>query len=165
MALNNQSPIQTALKFLQTNQSAAIGTVSSLGRPHVATVYYLNDKKLNIYFVTSIESRKFKNIKFNPCVALAISQDLPWVKRTLHMTGMAYRIESLDQEQKIIKQLWLKVGRKTTLPFLLIYDRGYSEELALFKVVPIEMTMAKFSSRNNDKNEALFTSVIVLADH
>jgi len=105
MAQIIKSPKVTAFQFLQTNKSAALATISSNNRPHVATVYYLADNKLNLYFVTSIESTKYTNLIRYPYIAMAISQDNPRVRKTLQLSGLASRIDNIYEEQKIIENL------------------------------------------------------------
>jgi len=160
MAQILQSPKVTAFKFLQTNKSAALATISSNHRPHVATVYYLVDKKLNLYFVTGIESIKFANLIRYPYVAMAISQDNPRVRKTLQLSGLASRIDNIYEEQEIIEHLWKKTGRTSAVPFLMIYNSGQSNELAVIKVKPYEMTLAKFSTSDSDLKQKIFTPII-----
>jgi uncharacterized pyridoxamine 5'-phosphate oxidase family protein len=160
MAENNESPKSLAFKFLQTNKSAALATVSLTGQPHVAIVYYTIDRHLNLYLVTSIESIKYHNLIAHPVVAMAISEDNPTIKKTLQLKGVASRIENINEEQLIIEKIWRKNGRSSSIPFLVIYNRGSSEELAVIKVEPYEMTISKYSSREADTNKDIFTSII-----
>lgn len=61
------------LKFLKEHRHVTIATVTENGLPEVATVYYGVDDRLNLYIPTGVLSRKFKNIKKNPRVALVVT--------------------------------------------------------------------------------------------
>lgn len=160
MAQYTESPKAAAFRFLQTNKSAALATVSSSGTPHVATIYYLSDNRLNLYLVIGVESRKYQNLILNTDVAMAISEDGPIVRKTLQLSGIISRINNINEEQRIIEQLCRKNGRNSSMPFLIIYNRRLSDELAVMKVVPYEMTLAKYSNRDVDLNKEIFISVI-----
>lgn len=76
-----------ALKFLKEHRHVTIATVTENGLPEVATVYYGVDDQLNVYIPTGVRSRKFKNIKKNPRVALVVTNAEQLT--TLQMEGVA----------------------------------------------------------------------------
>ena len=64
--------IKEALKFLDEHVTAAVATVSVLGEPEVATMYYYTDNDFNFYFITSTSSQKVKNLEANKNVAIVV---------------------------------------------------------------------------------------------
>lgn len=85
-----------ALAFLKGNRAGVIATVSAEGKPHASVVYYVTDDNFNIYFITKIDSRKYRSIKANPSIAFTVGQlDTP---RTLQIEGVA--VEMLGEEDK-----------------------------------------------------------------
>lgn len=75
------------LKFLKGHHHATIATVTENGLPEAATVYYGVDDQLNVYIPTGALSRKFKNIKKNPHVALVVTNTK--ILTTVQMEGVA----------------------------------------------------------------------------
>ena len=107
------TPREQALKFLQRHKTAALGTVSPDGAPHVAVVTCIIDDDFNIYFVTKADSRKLKNILRDPRVAVTVGGN-PKTPSTIQMEGRAeiiddprhYMISHLNREMDIANAHW-----------------------------------------------------------
>ena len=84
-----------ALAFLKQHKTGVLATVTAEGNAHASMVYYEVDDKFNVYFMTLINSRKFKALSEHPQVAFTVSG--PNVPQTVQMEGMAMDI-SLDEE-------------------------------------------------------------------
>jgi PPOX class probable F420-dependent enzyme len=91
-----------ALKFLQRHKTAALGTVSPDGAPHVAIVTCVVDDDFNIYFATKRGSRKLNNILKDSRVAVTVGGD-PKVPSTIQMEGKATVID--DPQHFIVSYL------------------------------------------------------------
>lgn len=95
-----------ALTFLKNHKVGVIATFAGEYQVHATMVYYTADDEFNIYFMTFINTRKFKAIQAHPQVAFTVStQDVP---QTLQIEGMAMDI-SLDQDAAAKKDELLKV--------------------------------------------------------
>lgn len=85
--MKNKITKKEVLKFLKEHRHVTISTVTENGLPEAATVYYGVDDQLNVYIPTGVLSRKFKNIKKNPHVALVVTNTEKLT--TLQMEGVA----------------------------------------------------------------------------
>lgn len=146
MAEKLDTPKHKAYKFLTENDTAVIATVTKAGLPHGATISYLADNKLNLYFVTSVESKKYQNLINNRDVAITIYRDSESLKESIQLSGRAERVDNIDSEQKAMEILMRKAGDNVPVPFWILYNQNHSEELALVKITPYKMTMGSFST-------------------
>ena len=59
------------IKFLLSNDSCRIATVSPDNKPHITPVSYIYDKGF-FYFATDYKTKKFKNLQHNPNIAIVV---------------------------------------------------------------------------------------------
>ena len=74
MLKNNAKKIKFNAKevdFLLKNEGCRVATVSPNNTPHIAPVTYIFEEG-DFYFATDYNTRKYKNLKQNPNVALAV---------------------------------------------------------------------------------------------
>ena len=64
-------------------------------QPHASMVYYTADSGFNIFFLTFVDSRKYKALQAHPQVAFTVAT--PDVPQTLQIEGMAMDI-TLDAD-------------------------------------------------------------------
>lgn len=147
-------------KFIRKNRAAALGTSDQDGIPHVAIVYCLVEADLSLYFATRVESRKFKNIAKKPIVSMAFYNE-PSLD-TVQLMGEAERVDDLDKEQAVLFEL-IKLRHKEprwTVPPIKMFERGATNELAIMRVQPNEMTYATFKTLGNGRYKPFFQKVI-----
>ena len=84
-----------ALSFLKRHKVGVVATFAGEYQPHASMVYYTCDDEFNVYFLTFVNTRKFKSLQAHPQVAFTVST--PDVPQTLQIEGMAMDI-SLDAE-------------------------------------------------------------------
>ncbi len=91
---------KSAAAFLLRYSVGVLATTAEQYQVHASTIYYIADKDLNIYFLTSTESRKFAALRAHPQVAFVVST--PEVPQTLQIEGMAMdmTLEQGAQEKK-----------------------------------------------------------------
>ncbi|GBE02628.1 hypothetical protein BMS3Abin08_02079 [bacterium BMS3Abin08] len=85
------------LSYLSGHLYLNLATINSNdpAQPHVSTVAYVNEG-FDLYFATSVKSRKFANLKNNPKVALTIDEDeADWMK----ITGL-----QIEGEAEVVKE-------------------------------------------------------------
>lgn len=160
MAGNNQSLKAQVYNFIKHNKAGALATVDHDSVPHVAIVYFLARKNLDLYFTSRVEGRKFHNLIDHPLVSIAFYNDENL--STVQLTGVAKRIESLEEEQQITYEL-ARLRRPDVnwpTPPMKLFERGATNELAIIKVSPTEMTYANFENQPNGRYKPYFTKVI-----
>lgn len=91
------------LAFLQKHKHCSIATVTPDGKPEAATIYYGIDKHFNFYFPTGTLSRKFKNLRKNPHVALVVSDTDKLI--TVQMEGVAQVIQMAKKDGVVLRTL------------------------------------------------------------
>lgn len=103
MNMDTSSARTDALAFLKINTAGVLASVGSDGKPHASAVFYVGDEGFNIYFLTKLNSRKYKAIQENPAVAFTIGRlDVP---QTLQIEGMASELQSDDAKAAHIPDL------------------------------------------------------------
>lgn len=147
-------------RFIKNNRVASLATVGKDNVPQVTILYCLIRKDLSIYFMTRIEGRKFQNLIKNPVVSMAFynEKDLD----TVQLTGRAERVDDFDTETQVLYELLkLRGGQNQwTVPPIELFKRGATNELAIIKVTPIEMTLAEFKPLPNGRYKPIFTKII-----
>ena len=149
-----------AFEFIANHRAGALATADKKGNPHVVVVYFGVDKDLSLYFSTRVESRKYKNIIDRPTVAMAFS-DRENIK-TMQVTGKAKRVDDLAQEQKVLQDLMqYRYGEPNwPAPPMKLYEHGATDELAVIKVIPSEMTFADFATAKAADDVTFFHKII-----
>lgn len=149
-----------ARDFITDNRAAALATANHEGLPHVSVVYCVIGKGLEIYFSTRVEGRKYRNLMERSTVALAF-YDEPQVQM-IQLTGIAERLEDMQEEQKVMSQLMkLRFGDPSwPLPTVQMFNRGTTREIAIIKVTPSEMTYASFSTPETGRYKPVFQKII-----
>lgn len=84
-----------ALAFLKRHRTGVLATSPHAGGVHASMVYYMADDAFNVYFLTLVNSRKFKALQEHPQVAFTVAT--PDVPQTLQIEGMAADI-TLDED-------------------------------------------------------------------
>ena len=151
---------QVAYDFISTNRLAALATTDNKGVPHVAPVYCVVDIELNIYFSTRIEGRKFVNLEECPIVAMTFIDEKNIA--TIQLTGSSERIQDMEIEQSVMRDLARLRYQDPNwpVPTLRLFDKGYTNELAIIKVIPAEMTFANFATSKTGKCKPFFQKII-----
>jgi uncharacterized pyridoxamine 5'-phosphate oxidase family protein len=136
----------TALEFLSQNKVGVVATVSPDSIPQAALVYYIFRPERELYFMTKMSARKYKNLVKNNRIGIVIgTMDAPI---TVQLQGTASRIEDAEAEAHMLEKLlqtanggsgaWPAVVRmpgkeapvvfKVTLDWMQLYDgRNLSE--------------------------------------
>lgn len=150
----------TAYKFLSVHRVATLATIAVNGPPDLATIYYIVDEDLNLYFMTRIESRKYRNLKEQPMLSMVITDE--GTMETIQLTGMSERIENFKDESAVLSKLWVAdyAEQHWPGPAVKLYEAGHSAQLAVTKIIPTEMTYASFERQDKGNYKSFFLSVI-----
>jgi uncharacterized protein YhbP (UPF0306 family) len=106
------------VSYLSRHMYANLATISAGNpqQPHASSIAYVNEG-LNMYFVTSLQTEKLKNISKNPRVALTVDEDeADWTKITgIQIEGEA-EVLSQDKIADIAGPFLEKFPYARTLP-------------------------------------------------
>jgi len=149
--------IELAYNFLRTQLVAHIGTISTTNLPHVAPVYFMVDPTLNFYFVTQMNTVKFKNLKYNPIIALEVTDSNSL--RTVQARGKASIC--LDQKESIsvINQISKTVQYNVlwTPPTIL---HNFNSSATVVKFQPEWLRLADFRELTPKRIEEIFIPIL-----
>ena len=93
---------ENAIKMLQDHHTVTISTTDEKS-VWSATVFYVSDENLNLFFLSSAKSRHIQHIQKNPHVAATIYKDQKdWEKiKGIQMSGMVIELERTERKQVI----------------------------------------------------------------
>ena len=112
-----------ALEFLKSRPTMVISSVSENGEPQASTVYYVTDENFNLYFMTSLKSRKCENLHSNSKIAFVVGTGPEVI--TIQGGG---EVEKLDEkETEVFYTLIEKISFKSPWqwPLLLLSKEGF----------------------------------------
>src|SRR5690606_34957172 len=90
-------------KFLDSQETGVLAVVDENNKPHAATINYVTDDDLNLYFITKTATKKFASLSQNPHVAMTVT-DMD-SKKTVQIEGQAHEAKDIDQQSEIMKKL------------------------------------------------------------
>ena len=132
---------ELALKFLKNNKTVVLATASKSCEPQAATVFYAIDDDFTFNFLTNNKSRKFKNLKENPHVAIVVGggPDIMTIQCGGHAEIIDYGRDT-SRAQEVSSRVMANIrlgGEPPELPVLLYPDA----EVVPFTVKPSWMVM------------------------
>jgi general stress protein 26 len=160
MDANFSNPKKLAIGFIAKNRDGSLATADNGGKPHVSIVNCIVHSDLTIYFSTRVHGRKYKNLIERSEVAMAFSDDNS--VQTLQLSGKVERLKSKKQAQSILHELMVKrYGNPNwPLPSLDLFEIGSTNELAIMKVTPSEMTFSNFAQQHTGHYTPQFITII-----
>lgn len=134
----NEAVRYEALKFLKNHATMVLASISENLDPEAATLYFVSDDDFNLYFMTSLESKKCQNLRINGKVAFVIGSGPEVI--TLQGGGTAKELPRREAETfyELIKQTALASANQW--PLLQLAKEGY----ATFKITPSWLTYLNF---------------------
>jgi len=90
---------QRLLTFLADHDTMTVATVDREGQPQAAAVFYAADERVQLYFLSSPNSRHSQNLQRNSRVAATVHGDgQPWQEiQGLQIEGTAERVASVQE--------------------------------------------------------------------
>jgi general stress protein 26 len=138
--INNMANTKDLFQSLQSLKQhlGVISTVSEDGKVESAVVYFSFDEELNLYFLTRMGSRKYKNIFHNPVVSFIAYSEHP--AQTFQFEGKASIVSDPGEQGKAFTDVYINIAKKESNnpPVSQNMDSG----LAVMKISPI---WARFS--------------------
>lgn len=95
--------------FLKHHPMGVLSTADADGHPWGSAIYYVADDEFNFYFVTRVETLKYRNIEKNPHVALTIAD--PESQATVQVRGIVSKLPP-DRYMEIVFDKLAKIGPK-----------------------------------------------------
>lgn len=160
MTASSQRLRTKAYKFMIEHRAAALATAGKNNVPHVAIVYCMVYEDLSIYISSRVEGRKYQNLVNNPTIGMTFYSEADM--QTIQLTGTAERVGKIECEQEILYEL-IKLRYKEPnwiVPPLRLFERGATNELAIIKITPNEMTFADFKITKNGRYRPVFQEII-----
>lgn len=108
--MSKLSDHQEIIAFIKENPVAVLGTIGQHGEPHGAPIYVCHTAIDQLYFVTKIETQKFKDILHTSAVSLTI------VDTTKNETLQAVGHTHVIKDAQVIEMVMGKLAR--------IYTKG-----------------------------------------
>ena len=141
---------KATLQFLKEPDclTAVIGSCSTDGDTHVATVYYYVDDNFDFYFLTATHTRKYKNLLENPNAAIVVGFGPAYT--TIQGRGSAVLLTKASAEEKeaiahIKKRL--QDHNDETWPIFQL-DSYAKESIAVFKFIPKKLQLLNLEQDN-----------------
>ena len=132
--------------YLSRKKFITLATSSTNGRPLTHTVAYIN-RESTVYFSTSNETRKVKNIQENPNVAYSVYDETEHLDevRSIQMEGKAEIVSDYDESEEVVKMLKQK--------FPTMSDMTLDSENILIKITPKTCYFTDYIKRFGYRNK------------
>jgi uncharacterized protein len=112
------------MEFLSNNESCRIATVSPDSTPHITPVSYIFQKDM-LFFATDYNTKKYKNLKQNPNIALVVDTYSSLKNSAIIIHGKVNFVEQGIKFQKLYeifdrKFEWVRVDpwKESEAPFV-----------------------------------------------
>jgi len=149
-SMDKEKLTKFTLDFLRKQKIAFVSTSSRHGDPQVAMVYCAVDDDFTFNFIATSGSRKIKNIKSNPHVAIAVGsvEDLITVQCGGHAEILDYGDVDIRRGGEIIHKVMSQSGLTNSpeWPILLSFPKT---ELSIFTVKPQWMSLLDLNYRKD----------------
>lgn len=118
---------EAALRFLSQRSTLTLATADESGRPYAASLYFVHDESLRLYFLSSPESRHVRHLLARPEVAATIHGE-PWDWKTIQgiqLMGTADPVEDPEERERAMARYRAKFPFIGELPQALAHARLY----------------------------------------
>ncbi|GBD07998.1 hypothetical protein HRbin22_00224 [Candidatus Thermoflexus japonica] len=118
---------EAVLRFLGQRSTMTLVTADEDGSPYAASLYFVHDGQLRLYFLSSPESRHVRHLAARPEVAVTIHGE-PWDWKTiqgLQLTGAAEPVEDPEERERVMARYREKFPFLHELPQALAHARLY----------------------------------------
>ncbi len=132
---------QDIIDFITIHPLGVVATANSAGYPHAATVYFLVDTDLEIYFITKEHTLKSMNIEQNPLAAIAINDDKN--QQTLQAHGQVEQIHDENLRADLYKKVQ-ELNADTSQSSLPPIAKLMAGDYVLYRLIPKELRLANY---------------------
>lgn len=135
------------IDYLKAHEAAELATVTPNGKPYLTAIFYYVNSKLEIFFVTLSETKKFNNIQKCPDVAFSVT-DIDRL-RSFELQGVVSEVLDPAQRMSMIEELAVVQARNKAgwpPPILKLHKGG----LKLMCITPTWIRFSDFKSTKED---------------
>ncbi len=143
--------------FLSKHNIGVLSTATKDGQPHAATIYFIIDPDLNVYFITKEKTAKSRNLAENPQAALAVFE--AQTQTTAQISGDVIEVKSvsrLDEVFRKILAITAKTSESTIPPVSKLQSGGYR----CFSLQPKVVRLAEYLKPEHHELDGLFETVV-----
>lgn len=118
---------EAVLRFLSHRSTLTLATADESGHPHAASLYFVHDERMRLYFLSSPESRHTRHLTVRPEVAVTIHGE-PWDWKTiqgLQLSGRAELVEDPEERERAMARYRAKFPFIEELPQAMAHARLY----------------------------------------
>lgn len=149
MDISSSVKILEALRLME-RLLGVVSTVNEKGGPDSAVVYFHFDKNINIYFMSQVDNRKYKNILKNPNVAFVTYSEHP--AKTIQMEGVATPITDKSEKEACLELLKETATESCPLPPIhQIKEILSGSDIAVIKITPSWARLGDFDIYRSNK--------------
>src|SRR6266568_4105408 len=131
--------------FLLSHKFAALSTASKDARPWGATIYYVVDEKLNFFFLTHVNSKKYHNLQEQPQAAITIADDN--TQSTVQAAGAVTEVPLGPEHDHAFRMLVL-VHPPGQFEWVPPVAKMHTGEILLMKLTPESLRFSNFTPKN-----------------
>lgn len=140
---------EACIEFLKTHDYGVVATAANDNVPWAATIAYLVDDDLAIYFATRAHTTKAQHLQENPNIAMAVGFG-PEAK-AVQILGTAEKLESEAHDHWFTEML----VKKDAYYNIFLKMEGY--DIEIYKIVPNQIRWMEI----DDENQAeIFTNIL-----
>ncbi len=140
-------------KFLTANQIGTLATADSSGQPHAATIYFVIDPDLNLYFITKEKTTKHHDLQQNPKASVAVHE--PATQTTVQLNGKAEIIDDPSRVQQTFEHI-LAIATSTSQSGVPPISRLNAGNYVGYKLVTSTVRMATYTKPEQGDYEDIF---------
>lgn len=149
---------QRIVEFLTTNTIGVLATSDLSNQPHAATMYFVVDSDMNVYFITKEETTKCHNLEQNPKAAISVYE--PATQSTVQITGTVTAIEEASLIEDIYRRVLATVAAtsESAVPPLSKISGG---RYRFFRLIPQTAHLAQYTKPSQGAFVGLFDEVVL----
>jgi general stress protein 26 len=145
-------------QFLTANQIGVLATADSSGQPHAATIYFVIDPDLNVYFITKEKTIKYKNLVQNNKAALAVYE--PSSQSTVQIIGNTYEVTDNSRIDDVFRRL-LTITANTSESAVPPVSKLNAGEYKCFCIKPSMVRLAEYTKSEHGQHDDLFDTAVM----
>jgi uncharacterized pyridoxamine 5'-phosphate oxidase family protein len=144
-------------EFLQANHVGVLSTVGESQQPLGSAVYFVTDEEFNIYFVTRVETQKYKNIEQNAKVALTVVEATQ--QTTVQLSGNVAKLPAHDYADIVFDKLAALKPAKDA-DWAPPIEKVHKGDYIALKITPTHLQYANYSKAYREFNQVFIEKIV-----
>lgn len=151
LSISEEKPKIT--KFLTNSHIGVLATVNPDGQPYAATIYFIVDPDLKIYFITKEKTKKYDNLTSNPKVSLAVYEASS--QTTVQITGTVDKILDNSVINDVFRHV-VAITSKTSESAIPPISKLKGDDYRCFRINPKTIRMAEYTKPEHGQYDDIF---------